>query len=91
MIIGSSAVHHAVISIDIIDASGVLRGKVRWQWFPLTWGSASLTVLPWARRFGGAGWSLLAPLGALLVQVAGVHGLVNRLLGRGVMWKDRRV
>jgi glycosyltransferase involved in cell wall biosynthesis len=75
----------------LIVQLGVLRGKLPWGYLPLTWSAASISVLPWARRLGGKGWWLLAPMGGLLVQVAGVYGLVNRLLGRGIGWKDRKV
>ena len=57
----------------------------------LLWGAVSLGFLPWARRFGGARWALLAPFGALFVQAAGSWGLLRRALGRGVIWKKRRV
>jgi chlorobactene glucosyltransferase len=75
----------------LIVLIGVLRGKIRWRWLPMTWGAASMSIFPWSRRFGGTGWSALAPVGALLVQIAGVYGLINRLLGRGILWKDRRI
>lgn len=55
------------------------------------WAAVALGFLPWARRFGGARWALLAPLGALFVQAAGTWGLLRRLFGRGIIWKRRRV
>jgi cellulose synthase/poly-beta-1,6-N-acetylglucosamine synthase-like glycosyltransferase len=55
------------------------------------WLSVALSFIPWARRFGSPWLAALAPFGALLVQSAGVWGLLGRLSGRGVRWKDRSV
>jgi cellulose synthase/poly-beta-1,6-N-acetylglucosamine synthase-like glycosyltransferase len=90
---------YAIFTVSFITAVmcpwivlvGVMSRKLKWVWLPGTWGAASLSILHWSRRFGSAWWALLAPIGALIVQVAGVYGLANRLLGRGVVWKDRRV
>ena len=62
-----------------------LRGAV------LSWVTTALTMLGWAARFGGRPWALLAPLGALEVQLAAVYGIIRRLSGRGVPWKGRRL
>jgi glycosyltransferase involved in cell wall biosynthesis len=75
----------------LIVLQGVLRGKFHWRWLPVSWIAASLSLLPWTRRFGNPAWALLAPIGALVVQVAGVYGILCRLLGRGIPWKDRQV
>ncbi len=56
-----------------------------------TWLYMAMGFLPWARRFGSGWWSLLAPVGAVLVHVVALWGLVARLSGRGVSWKGRRV
>jgi len=55
------------------------------------WLSVALSFIPWARRFGSPWLAALAPFGALLVQSAGVWGLLGRLSGTGVRWKDRSV
>lgn len=57
----------------------------------LAWVCAAVAILPWARRFGGRRWALLAPLGALLVQFAAVWGLARRLVRAGVFWRGRRL
>lgn len=61
------------------------------KWAVASWVVIALSLVPWARRFGSIWLAFLAPLGALLVQVASVWGLVRRLLGRGTRWKGRRV
>lgn len=57
----------------------------------IAWLAVALGFIPWARRFGSPWLALLAPFGALLVQSAGVWGLLGRMTGRGVRWKDRNV
>ena len=63
----------------------------RRRWALVTWALAAAGFVPWARRFGALWPALLAPLGALVVQAAGIWGLVRRLCGRGMVWKGRRV
>lgn len=69
----------------------VAIGGLQRRWLPLTWAAASLSMIPWAQRFGSPAWALLVPLGALFVQAAAAWGILNRFLGRGVLWKGRRV
>ena len=75
----------------LITGAGVVSGRLRPWWLPVTWMAATASMVPWARRSGSAAWALLAPVAALMVQAAAVWGLVNRLLGRGLQWKGRRV
>lgn len=75
----------------IVTLLAVLRGGLDRKWLPATWVAAALPMVPWSRRFGSPLWAALAPVGALFVQLAAVWGLVNRLVGRGVHWKGRRV
>lgn len=75
----------------LIVLHGVASGKIRWRWLPVCWSAATVSLLPWTRRLGTPGWAVLAPFGALLVQAAGIYGILNRVLGRGIPWKDRRV
>lgn len=70
-----------------MTAAGLLRGR----WFVAGWISAVPGFLSWGRRFGSAGWALLAPLGALIVQLAATWGLISRAIGRGFRWKGRIV
>jgi len=56
-----------------------------------SWLAITMGFLPWARRFETFSLAFLAPFGALIVQAAGVWGLIARLSGRGVPWKDRSV
>ncbi len=75
----------------LIVATGVASGRLARGWLPLTWLVVALSTLPWARRTGAPAAALLTPLGALLVQLAAVWGILSRLVGRGVAWKGRRV
>jgi len=80
----------AVMS-PLIVLVGVLRGKMRFRWLAITWCASSLSMLPWSKRIASPAWALLAPLGALLVQIAAIYGLLARLFGRGLTWKERKV
>jgi cellulose synthase/poly-beta-1,6-N-acetylglucosamine synthase-like glycosyltransferase len=55
----------------------------------LNWLVTAAGLLPWAHRFGGRRWALLGPLGAIQVQFAAIWGILRRLGGRGVRWKER--
>ena len=66
------------------------------------WLTAFLGFIPWAKRFNRkqesgssilntALGAMLAPVAAVMIQGSAVWGLVSRLLGRGVSWKNRRV
>jgi len=70
---------------------GVFTGKLDRRWLPTTWGAASVPMIPWAGRFGSGLWAIAIPFGALFVQAAALWGLLNRLIGRGIRWKGRRV
>ena len=80
----------AVMS-PLLTAVYVARGEADWFWLPITWAVATISMFPWARRFGPSSLALCAPLGAVFVQVAAVWGLVSRMLGRGIRWKGRKV
>lgn len=60
-------------------------------WVLVLWGLSIGVLMPWGVRFGSWRLGLLAPFGALFVQVAAVRGLVGKWLGRGVTWKGRVV
>jgi len=81
----------SAIMSPLIVATGVVNGRLALRWLPLTWLAATLSTLPWTRRAGAPAAALLTPIGALLVQVAAVWGVLRRLLGHGVTWKGRRV
>jgi hypothetical protein len=68
----------------------------------LIWFASMVGFLPWVSRFSGnrktknkkrsmALGVMMAPVAAFFVQIASVWGLVSRLLGWGVSWKDRKV
>jgi chlorobactene glucosyltransferase len=57
----------------------------------LTWMATVPAFIPWARRFGSGRWAILAPVGAVVVQLAATWGLVSRLIGRGIYWRGRVV
>lgn len=68
-----------------------LMGVVNFLWLPVTWGAVVLGFLPWSQRHGPLWYAALSPVGAFIVQLAGVSGLLRRLLGRGIYWKGRSV
>lgn len=70
---------------------GVLTGGLRFAWLPITWVASSVSVVPFARRIGSVWLALFAPVGALVVLIASVWGLVSRVLGRGIHWRGREV
>ena len=68
----------------------------------LIWFASMVGFLPWVSRFSRnrktknnkrsmAPGVMMAPVAAIFVQIASVWGLVSRLLGWGVSWKDRQV
>ena len=68
----------------------------------LIWFASMVGFLPWVRRFSGNQKTenskktmmfavLIAPVAAVFVQLASVWGLLSRLLGWGISWKDRKV
>jgi len=75
----------------LIALVGVFSGKLDRRWLPATWAAATLPMIPWASRFGSALWAAAIPFGALFVQAAALWGILNRLIGRGIRWKGRRV
>jgi chlorobactene glucosyltransferase len=75
----------------LIALVGVCTGKLDRRWLPATWAAAAVPMIPWASRFGNALWALAIPFGALFVQAAALWGILNRLVGRGIRWKGRRV
>lgn len=75
----------------LVTLIGVLLGGLDRRWLPATWAAASLPMIPWTRRFGNTYAAAAIPLGALFVQAAAVAGILNRVFGRGLKWKGRRV
>jgi chlorobactene glucosyltransferase len=77
--------------LPLLMLAGTLRQGRKLTMTILSWSAVALGFWPWARRFGSPWLALLAPFGALLVQAAGVWGLIGRLTGRGIQWKNRSV
>ena len=75
----------------LVTLIGVLLGQLDRRWLPATWLAATIAGLPWLQRFGNPALAPAIPLGALFVQLAAVWGFANKLLGRGLLWKGRRV
>lgn len=69
----------------------VLTRLVNKKWLAITWLVVTPSFIRWGQRFGSGADVLLAPLGALIVQMASCWGLLMRALGRGVLWKNRLV
>jgi chlorobactene glucosyltransferase len=61
------------------------------RWFWAAWGSTLVGLWPWSERFGSRWKLLLAPFGALFVQLSAAWGLFSRMTGRGILWKGRMV
>jgi len=68
----------------------------------LIWFASLVGFLPWVNRLNrnretdnrkrtALFQAMMAPLAAVFVQLASVWGLLSRLLGWGVSWKDRKV
>jgi len=77
--------------IPLLTLAAALARQLDRRWVIATWIAVIPGFITWARRFGSGWWALLAPLGAALVQIAATWGLISRLIGRGVRWKDRLV
>lgn len=75
----------------LVAGIGVLLGQLDRRWLSATWLAATVAGLPWMQRFGSPALAPAIPLGALFVQLAAVWGILNKLLGQGLLWKDRRV
>lgn len=92
---GSGAVMTALfitaLMSPLLAALGVMTRSLHFTWLPITWLVASVSVLPFARRFGAARCAVLAPFGALFVLLAAWWGLFSRVIGRGIHWRGRRV
>jgi cellulose synthase/poly-beta-1,6-N-acetylglucosamine synthase-like glycosyltransferase len=69
---------------------GFLRGRIRLPWVILSWAAASFSIFPWSRRLGSSWYSLLAPIGALIMLQAAIWGHANRIVGNQINWKGRR-
>lgn len=75
----------------LVTAVGVLTGRLRLVWLLFAWPAAVIALWPWARRLGRPDVALWAPLGGLWVLATGLRGLIRRALGRGLLWKGRRI
>lgn len=81
----------SAIFTPLIVLAGVLSGRVKAGWLLGGWSAATLSILAWAKRFGGYPWAFLAPFGAAYVQVAALIGLGRRLFRLGLSWKGRNL
>lgn len=55
----------------------------------LIWLVTCVGVTPWMQRLGAGRWLPVTPLGAAFIQAAGIWGLLTRILGLRIRWKDR--
>ncbi len=69
----------------------VAMGRVSWKWGAFSWLTTIMGYIPWARRFGSPSSALVAPISANFIQFAAAWGLLQRLLGRGLTWRGRKV
>lgn len=77
--------------LPILALANALRQGRRRTLAVLSWGAIAAGFVPWAQRFDATRLVPLVPFGALLIQAAGVWGLLRRLSRRGVRWKDRNI
>ena len=77
--------------LPLVGVPLALYGGMPFGWLALSWVSVVTAFLPWASRLGKPQYALLAPFGALLVEMSVLSGLINTFLGRGISWKGRKV
>ncbi|MFN8484729.1 MAG: glycosyltransferase [Anaerolineae bacterium] len=75
----------------LMTVLGVLTGKVHPRWLLLSWGAASLGMLPWTARRGRPWLALLGPVGGGVVFAASLWGMARKVVGGGIHWRGRRV
>lgn len=75
----------------VFSLASALGQRRHGKWALASWAVVIPGFLPWAQRFGSRRLAFFAPAGALIVQLAALWGMANRVLGRGVRWKGRRV
>ncbi len=86
-----SALHITALMSPLIALTGWLARRLSFGWVVATWMAVAVSMWPWSRRAGHPADTLAAPVGALIIQAAALWGVINRLLGRGIIWKGRRV
>lgn len=87
----TTALFTTALASPLLVLIGVLAGRLRFAWLPLTWLATSVSVIPFARRFGSVWLALAAPFGALFVLLAAWWGLVARVAGISIPWRGRSV
>lgn len=80
-----------IMTLPLFVLMDFLKRQTSILWLLISWFSSSLSVMSWSRRFGSGFFALLAPLGAFFVMSASVWGLLSKLFGRKLIWKERRV
>jgi len=88
---GLSVLFITALMSPLIGLTGWILGELPIAWVAATWGVAGICMAPWARRAGHTLDAAFSPVGALIIMVAALWGLISRLLGLGVNWKGRRV
>jgi chlorobactene glucosyltransferase len=87
----ATALFVTALMSPLVTLLGVFTGRLNRRWLPATWAATTVAMVSWAERFGSPLWAMAAPFGAMFVQLAAAWGILNRLIGRGVRWKGRRV
>ncbi len=86
-----TALFVTALMTPVLAVGLIALGRLTPRWLWMSWAAAVAGLWPWSKRFGMRHRALLAPFGALFVQLAAVWGLLNRLVGRGLPWKGRPV
>jgi chlorobactene glucosyltransferase len=75
----------------LVALVGAALGELHPVWPAAVWAVAAACLWQWSRRAGSPADALLAPLGALIMLLASLWGLISRALGVGINWKGRKV
>jgi chlorobactene glucosyltransferase len=81
----------AQIASPVIHLIQATLGQLPWIIPIMAWLFAAPMVIPWMRRIRSTGLALLAPIGAVLIILSAIWGVIQRLTGLGNHWKGRRV
>jgi cellulose synthase/poly-beta-1,6-N-acetylglucosamine synthase-like glycosyltransferase len=81
----------AQVVTPLIYLGLALAGRLHWVVVPAAWLLSAIMVLPWMRRIGPAWLALFAPPATLIIILAAMWGLLQRIVGSGTLWKGRRV
>ncbi len=86
-----TALFITAVMTPLLVVAVIAGGELNRRWLVAGWGSTVAGLWPWSPDASPRWRLLLAPAGALFVQLAALWGLLSRLSGRGLHWKGRLV